>query len=321
MHDTDIATRAHVPGPAPAVGEGPVLVTGATGNVGRHVVAGLLDAGRPVRAADVDTAQVTEVFGDAVEPVRLDFTDPSTWAAAYTGVQVMFVLRPPRLAKIARDMAPSLEAAQQAGVAHMVLLSLQGAESNRGVPHAKLEAWLRQSGLGWTFVRPSFFAENLTSTHRSDIRDRDKIMVPAGDGATSFVTASDVAAVATAALLDPTAHRGKAWTPTGPHALTYTEVAAILSAVLDRPIRYRRPGVLRYARHARTTLGMPWGMVGVTTAIYTVARLGKASGLTDDVRTVTGRDPTEFRDWAEQHRDSWARPPAHHPRTKMKGTA
>ena len=287
----------------------PVLVTGATGNVGRHVVAGLLDAGRPVRAADMDTARVTTVFGDVVEPVRLDFTDPSTWVAAYTGVQVMFLMRPPQLANIARDMAPSLEAATQAGVAHMVLLSLQGAESNRVVPHAKIEAWLRDSGLGWTFVRPSFFAENLTGTHRSDIRDRDEIMVPAGDGATAFVTAADVAAVATAALLDPAAHRGKAWTPTGPQALTYTQVAAILSEVLDRPIRYPRPGVLGYARHARTMLGMPWGMVGVTTAIYTVARLGKASGLTDDVRTVTGRGPMAFRDWAQQHRHAWERPP------------
>lgn len=309
MHDTDIAAGAHKTWPARAMGDGPVLVTGATGNVGRHVVAGLLKAGRRVRAADVDAGRVTEVVGEAVEPVRLDFTDPSTWTEAYTGVQVMFVLRPPQLASIARDMAPSLEAAKQAGVAHIVLLSLQGAESNRVVPHAKLEAWLRDSGLGWTFVRPSFFAENLTSTHRSDIRDRDEIMVPAGDGATAFVTAADVAAVATAALLDPAAHRGKAWTPTGPQALTYTEVAALLSDVLDRPIRYRRPSVLRYARHARTTLGMPWGMVGVTTAIYTLARLGKAGGLTDDVRIVTGRDPIPFRDWAEQHRAAWARPP------------
>ena len=71
-------------------------------------------------------------------------------------------------------------------------------------------------------------------------RDCPAIMVPAGDGATAFVAAADVAAVATAALLDPAAHRGKAWTPTGPQALTYTQVAAILSDVLDRPDRQHR---------------------------------------------------------------------------------
>ena len=71
-----------------------------------------------------------------------------------------------------------------------MLLSLQGAEGNRFVPHAALEAWLRESGLSWTFVRASFFMQNLITTHRSDIRDRDEIMVPAGHGATAFVDAA-----------------------------------------------------------------------------------------------------------------------------------
>jgi uncharacterized protein YbjT (DUF2867 family) len=285
----------------------PVLVTGASGTIGSRVVAGLVAAGRPVRAALVDPERSSADLGAAVTPVRFDFTDASTWPATFAGVETLFLVRPPHLSNVDRDMVPALEAAKAAGVRHMVLLSLQGADSNRFVPHAALEAWLRDSGLGWTFVRPSFFAENLSGTHVSDIRDRDEIVVPAGRGATAFVTADDVAAVAVATLLDPAAHRGLAWTPTGPAALTYQEVAATLSDVLGRPIRYRKPGVLRYARHARSALGMPWAMVGVTAAIYTVARLGRADGLTDDVRTVTGRDPVAFRDWAEQHRAVWAR--------------
>jgi uncharacterized protein YbjT (DUF2867 family) len=288
------------------VATAPVLVTGATGTIGRRVVDGVLVAGQPVRAAAVSTQRVVQAFGDAVEPVGLDFTDPCTWARAYSGVEVMFLMRPPHLSAIARDMAPSLEAAKTAGVQHMVLLSLQGAETNRVVPHAKIEAWLRASGLAWTFVRPSFFLENLTSTHLTDVRDRGEIMVPAGKGRTAFVAASDVAEVATAALLEPAAHRNHAWTPTGPQALTYGEVAAILSDVLGRPIRYRQPGALRYARHARSVLGMPIGMVLVTTAIYSVARFGRAGGLTHDVLTVTGHEPVGVRAWAEQNRDAWA---------------
>lgn len=178
---------------------------------------------------------------------------------------------------------------------------------------------MRDSGLDWTFVRPSFFMEYLTTTHGSDIRNRDTIMVPAGKGATAFVAATDVAAVAAAALLDPAAHRGCAWTPTGPAALTYDEVATILTDVLGRPIRYARPGALRYARHARSRLGLPLGMVAVTTAIYTVARLGRAAGLTDDVRTVTGRAPVCFRDWARAHKDAWDRPVAARPEAGCDG--
>jgi uncharacterized protein YbjT (DUF2867 family) len=285
----------------------PILVTGATGNIGRPVVERLLEAGRSVRAADISTDRVREVFGDSVEAVRLDFTDPATWHHAYDGIELMFLMRPPQLSNISRDMAPSLQAAKGAGVAHMVLLSLQGAETNKVVPHAKIEAWLRDSGLTWTFIRPSFFMENLSTTHAVDIRERDEIVVPAGSGATSFVAADDIAAVTAAALLDPSAHANKAWTPTGSVALTYSQAAEILTDVLGRPIRYAKPGALRYMRHAKSVLGMQTGMVLVTTAIYSVARFGRADGVTDDVRVVTGRLPTGFRDWAEANKAAWLR--------------
>lgn len=287
----------------------PVLVTGATGNVGSQVVELLLTAGVPVRAGAANVPSIRARFGDRVEAVALDFTDASTWAEAYSGVQRMFLMRPPHLGKPKTQMLPSLEAAKAAGVDHIVLLSLQGAEHNTVVPHHALEVWLRESGLSWTFVRAAFFMQNLTTTHLTDVRDRGTIMVPAGKGGTAFVDVRDVAAVAAEALLHPERHRNAAWTPTGPQALTYAQIASTLTDVLARPIRYPRPGLLRYARHARTVLGMPWGMVGVTCAIYTIARLGRAGGLTDDVRTVTGNNPTSFRDFAEREATTWAPAP------------
>jgi nucleoside-diphosphate-sugar epimerase len=156
-------------------------------------------------------------------------------------------------------------------------------------------------------VRASFFMQNLSTTHARDIRDRHEIVVPAGDGATAFVDAKDVAAVAVAALLDPGRHRHTAWTPTGPDALNYRQVAGILTEQLGRPIRYVDPGPVGYARHARGVPGMPWAMVAVTTVIYTVARFGRAGQITDDVRTVTGRDPMRFEDFAARERHAWLR--------------
>ncbi len=283
----------------------PVLVTGALGNVGRYVVAGLLDKGAPVRAADLDVGRIHAELGDSVQAAQFDFTDARTWKATFSNVKTMFLVRPPQLSNIARDMVPALKAAQQAGVEHVVLLSLQGAENNKVVPHAKIEDWLRSSSLTWTFIRPSFFMENLSSTHASDIRDHDEIVVPAGNGRTSFAAAADVAATACIPLLRPREHLNTAYTPTGSDALTYNEVAASLSDVLGRAIRYTKPGVPRYVLHAHRELGMPWAMVLVTTAIYTVARLGKASGMTTDVERVTGRPPMEFSHWAMNHRSVW----------------
>ena len=92
---------------------------------------------------------------------------------------------------------------------------------------------------------------------------------------------------------------------TGSEALTYQQVAQILTAELGRPIRHARPGIVRYLRHARRTLGMPWGMVLVTSAIYTTARLSMAAELTDTVRAVLGREPIRFFEFAPRERAVW----------------
>jgi uncharacterized protein YbjT (DUF2867 family) len=282
--------------------DAPLLVTGAEGTVGRHVVRYLTRRGLPVRAA-VRTGPREPSPG--VEAVRFDFGDPRTWGPAFDGVRGMFLLRPPAIGNVRRDLLPAVAAAQRAGVEHVVFLSLQGADRNRVVPHATVERWLRGSGLEWTFVRPSFFLQNLTSTHAADIRDRDAIVVPAGRGRTAFVDALDVGEVAAATLAQRRRWAGQAVTPTGDVALTYGEVAGILSEVLGRPIRYTQPGLGRYALHAHRTLGLPWGFAAVTAAIYTTARLGLAAGLTDDVRTVLGRPPTTVREFAVRERGSW----------------
>jgi uncharacterized protein YbjT (DUF2867 family) len=280
----------------------PILVTGATGNVGSAVLRTLAANGVEARVAGRAGQAGAHLPDDGV---AFDFADPSTWSAAFEGVDSMFLMRPPAIGNVRRDLLPAVAAAREAGVRHVVFLSLQGAEKNKIVPHAAVEKWLRSSGLVWTFVRASFFAQNLSTIHAADIRDRNEIVVPAGNGPTAFVDAEDVGAVAATALLDPTAHGRKAWTVTGPRALTYHQVAEILSTELGRPIRYTRPRLSRYIRHAHGSLGMPWRMVAVTSAIYTTARLGLAAGLTADVEAVLGRDPIDFVAFAHRQRLAW----------------
>ena len=144
----------------------PILVVGALGNVGAEVVKQVLARGGTVRAADIDVRKLKERFGDSVESVRFDFTDPTTYTATFQGVKKMFYMRPPHLTNIQRDMNPSMDAAKQAGVMHVVFLSLIGIENAKYVPHYKVETYLHKINLQTTFLRCSFFMQNLNTTHR-----------------------------------------------------------------------------------------------------------------------------------------------------------
>lgn len=275
---------------------GPVLVTGATGTVGRPLVQLLRDAGAVVRPA-------SPLPHDA-DGVAFDFRAPATWPAAFDGVESMFLLRPPDIARVSRDLMPAVAFGRSVGLRHVVLLSVQGAGLVPVLPHAAAERWLRRSGLSWVFVRPSYFDQNLSGVFAPDIRERSEIVVPAGDSRTAFVDAYDVAAVVAAALLQPSAHGGRIWTPTGP-ALTYAEVAGLLSTELGRTVRYRPIGPLAFLRHAREVLGMPTSMAAISTVLQVSARVGLAAFETGDVQSVTGRPPGTFAAFARRERAVW----------------
>ena len=284
---------------------GPVLVTGAPGNVGTPLVAELLALGARVRVAAWDVDIAHRAFGDAVDVVPFDFTLPETFGAAFAGVERMFLLRPPQIADVDGVIVPALEAAKAAGVRHVVFLSIQGAEKNRIVPHRKIEDRLRASGMAWTFVRAAYFMQNLSTTHAPEIREVDAIWVPAGRRSrTAHVDARDVAAIAARALTEE-GHENRAYTPTGPAALTYDEIAAMLTDELGRPIRYADPNLVAYWRRMRRR-AMPRAMVGVTLGIYTAARFGLAAGLTEDVERITGRAPIPMRQFIHDTREAWA---------------
>ncbi len=282
----------------------PILVTGAPGNVGTPLVQELLGLGAAVRVAAWDPDLARRDLGGAVEVVPFDFTRAETFGPAFAGVERMFLLRPPQIADVDGVIVPALRAARDAGVQHVVFLSIQGAQKNRVVPHRKIEDRLRTSGMAWTFVRAAYFMQNLSTTHAPEVRELDEIWVPAGRRSrTAHVDARDVAAVAARALVED-GHAGRAYTPTGPAALTYDEIAAMLSDELGRPIRYADPNLVAYWRRMRRR-GMPRAMVGVTVGIYMAARFGLADSLTDEVEQVTGRPPIQFRQFVHDAREAW----------------
>lgn len=274
------------------------LVTGASGNVGRAVAAALRQAGRPVVAATIDPAAARM----AAEPtVYFDFGQPETYPAAFAGVRQLFLMRPPAIADVKRYLFPVIDFAAQAGVEQVVFLSVMGV--NPLVPHYQVEQKLKRSGLAYTLLRPSFFMQNLDTTHRAEIRDRDEIAVPAGAGRTSFIDVRDIGAAAARVLTEP-GHAGQAYTLTGSEALTYTQVAAIFSRALGRPIKYANPNPWAFER-ARRAQGTSAEMVRVMTALYLTVRLGLGARVTPELERLLGRPPIRLEQYVRDYADAW----------------
>ena len=180
-----------------------ILVTGATGNVGREVVRLLSDLDYPVTAAVRNPIEALKSFGSNVRCVSFDFTNPETFTNAFAGINKLFLVRPPAIADI-HKITPALNAAKRSGVKEIVFLSIIGADKNRIVPHYAIERAIlhgrgfanEQLNIPAVFLRCSFFMQNLNTTHREDIRLRYRLFMPAGNGKTSFIDVRDIAAVA-----------------------------------------------------------------------------------------------------------------------------
>ncbi|WP_439025714.1 SDR family oxidoreductase [Haloarchaeobius sp. DT45] len=283
--------------------DSPVLVTGATGTVGAPLVDELLARDVSVRAA-VRTPAAASVPVDA-ETVTFDFEKPETWGFALDGVERLFLLRPPTATRVGKDVLPFVEAAARAGVEHCVVLSVLGAEKNPLLPHRRIEKAVADAGMRYTFLRASFFMQNFLTTHLHDVVEHDELFVPAGDGATSFVDARDVAAVAAEALTT-TGHTDRAYDVTGPVALTYHEAAEVFTEVLDRRITYPDPSPFTFTRRWLARGESP-AFVLTMLGIYTTARLGLAGRVTDDVARVLGRPPRDLGTFVSDHADAFAR--------------
>ncbi|MBK8432518.1 MAG: SDR family oxidoreductase [Chloroflexi bacterium] len=281
-----------------------ILVTGATGNVGRAVVDCLVEMGAPVRAA-VRPSELahTPNLPAGVEITPFDLGDPTTFVPALAGVDRLFLMRPPAITDIEHTIKPFVETAARMGVRHITFLSLIGAESNRLVPHRAVEDLLIAGDVPYTLLRAGFFMQNLDTTHRAEIRDENEIFIPAGHGRTAFIDVRDIAAVAAKTLTEP-GHDNVAYPLTGEESLTYDEVADVLTASLGRPITYTHPNALRFAwRHWRK--GQPLSYVGVMTMIYLTTRWGMAAKMTADVRRLLGRAPRTLREYVADYAAVW----------------
>jgi uncharacterized protein YbjT (DUF2867 family) len=279
-----------------------ILITGATGAVGRSIIDTLLAAGAPVRALtrDPDKAALPE----RVEAVRGDLSDPSALEATlFAGVDRAFVFP----ATTGVDMF--VQQAVDAGVTSFVVLSslAAAAEHRRDLgsashsQHLAIEQAVRTRTENWTILRPGTFDNNLLSWAFA-VRSGFPIRAPYLESAQAPIHEADVADVAVTALLDPAAHRQAVYPLTGPEALTRRQQIAAISNAIGREIE----AVEITAEAFRTEAGafISEGIISMLLDYWsdTVTEPDRVRS----VQPITGREGRTLAEWARDHRHAFS---------------
>ncbi|MEU6588769.1 NAD(P)H-binding protein [Streptomyces sp. NPDC046881] len=271
-----------------------IVVTGATGNVGRALVDRLLTAGQPVRALTRDPRRAALPERAEVVPFRPD--DP---AALFTGATKLFLYAQ-------AGTAPLLAAARQHGVRHVVLLSSgiiqEGADETHPihVMHATAEQQIRDSGLDWTFLRPNAFATNALQ-YAPQIRAGDTVRGVFADGLSAPIHEDDIAAVAERVLLD-SGHEGAVHRLTGPETTSNADQVAAIGEALGRTLTFVETDPAEAGRELFPHVPPQMLERLLQTFAETV---GVPPEITTTVRDLTGTPARTFARWARDHADDF----------------
>ncbi|EQB8914558.1 SDR family oxidoreductase [Vibrio fluvialis] len=269
-----------------------VLVLGASGHVGQPLVAELLAKGEQVKAA----SRSGKAFG-AAEGVVFDFADPTTFDAAFDGVDRAYVMLPGGYVESKALLEPVIQAAAERNV-KVVFQSVLGVDADDSIPYRQVEIALENSGVPYVILRPNWFADNFHTYWKAGI-DQGVIGVPAGEGKSSFIDVRDIASSAAAAL---TTDRfdNQAFNLTGPEALSYAQAAQKISAALGKPVAYQAMEESAFCDLLKS-VGVPADYAEFLTSIFYPVREGWTAGVSDAVATLTGKAPRSLDEYIADH--------------------
>lgn len=262
---------------------GLTLVLAGTGKTGRRVVERLEALDVPVR------------MGSRSAEPAFDWEDGATWAPALRDVEAVYLVFYPDLAVPGAPAAirSCTAEAVEAGVRRVVLLSGRGEDEAQAC-----ERIVQGSGLEWTVVRASWFAQNFSEDYLLEPVQTGEVVLPAGDVPEPFVDADDIADVVVAALTRD-GHAGQVYEVTGPRALTFAEAVAEVGRAAGREIAFIPVPAADYAGALREH-GLPEEVVELLMYLFSTVLDGRNSAVADGVRRALGREPRDFADYARE---------------------
>jgi uncharacterized protein YbjT (DUF2867 family) len=279
-----------------------ILVTGANGTIGSHVVTALTDAGLPTRALVRSPEKGEAARRRGAEVAVADLADRGALGRALEGVERLFLVTPGNEQQVALETG-AIDAAGEAGVRHVVKLSVVGADPASPVryarSHGQVEAHLRASGLAFTLLQPGDLMDNLLAQAQAIAQTGAFYAAVPPETRIASIDPADIAAVAANALEG--SHEGEALPMTGPEAPTRDELAAKVSAATGKEVRFVQVGEDDF-RASLLAAGAPeWAAEGLVELARHVFAPGHAAQVLDTVERVTGRPARTWDDWLREH--------------------
>jgi uncharacterized protein YbjT (DUF2867 family) len=269
-----------------------IVVTGATGNVGRLLVRALVAAGEQVTAVSRGISASDVPAG--VRHQRADLAAPDSLAPALDGAEALFLLTSGDFLSAGGNVGAVLDAARAGGVRRVVLLSSQGVATGRHP--SGLEDAVTKSDLGWTILRPGGFHPNAL-IWAAMVRAQRTVAAPFGDVALPTIDPTDIAEVAAVALRD-TGHVGKAYELTGPEPISPRQQTMAIAAALGEPVRFVEQS--RVEAREQMLRFMPEPIVDTTLDILGTPK-PEEQRVSPDVEQILGRSPRTFAEWAARN--------------------
>ena len=282
--------------------ENKILVTGATGNIGKEVVKLLREKGANFVAGTIGDDAI-----EGVETVKADFADKDSLDKAMQGISILFMVLPNHQDMVEWDKNV-IDAAKNSGIKHIVRSSgsLANIDSDLSIEQllAKSDKYLRESGINYTFTAPSFFMQNFINFFAADYK-AGTIYQPAGDGKISWTDVRDIAAVNVEVLLNPEKYLNQTLTITGSESLNYEEAVNQMNELLGKEAKYVAvPN--ETAVQAMQEINFPPFIIDLMISLNESIKQGHAVETTDTIEKVLGRKPISFNQFVTDHKEVWA---------------
>jgi len=281
-----------------------ICITGATGTVGSAILSRIDTEKYDVTAAVRDVAKAAARYkGQNIRCIPFDIERQQGFEQL-TEHDIVFLLRPPHIGDVQTYFAPLLQTLAKSAIGLVVFLSVQGAGEKQYLPHSKIEKIIREKNIPYTFLRPSYFMDNLTSTLYREIRENNRIFLPAGRLQLNWIDVEDIAAVFLSVIESRKSYIHTAVELTNNKNYSFQQVVQTINAICHTSVRYQSPNVIRYIFSMKRNK-YSLGFIGVMLLLHFLPRFTKKPTIHADLQNILKRSPNQIEDFIVRNKDKF----------------